>query len=479
MKKISPLKYLFTVGFISMISALLPSCKSVNINSAAPDKELSTAPKIPQVVSVINVPVSIPVSQIQNRINQEVNGVIYKDDQFKNYIKMTITKTGTIVVTADNNLLNFSVPLHINVQAQYQPCSICPTLSKSAEFDITIKTSSSISISPNWQVQTKTSGDYDWGQQKPSLSIGPVNIPLSSVIDLALKPQLDKIFARFDQEIQSRVTIKDYVQKAWVAAQQPFMVDKTYNTSLVISPIGVSASPLLAKSGQINMNIGIKCYISTISGDAPPHSIVNNTLPNLEAFSSTDNGFSVALNGEVTYAFASKMLSSQVGGQTYQLDDNKYAMKVDSISLTGNADYILIRLDLEGKQLSGNQKTIKGTVYMQGVPYYDPLDMSIKVRNLDYSVKTKNVLIKSAGWLLKAGLENEIKKHLVYSLKDKLEDTKQALQKSISSNVRINDNAYFKGTVNSIDPQAIYLTPFSMVATVNAKGSITIVVDKL
>ena len=478
MKEIFAPKHLLLIGFISVISISLPSCKSVSINSSPPDKELSTAPKIPQVLSVINVPVSIPVSQIQNRINQEVNGVIYKDDQFKNYIKMTITKTGTIVVTADNNLLNFSVPLHINVQAQYQPCNICPTLSKSADFDITIKTSSSISISPGWQLQTKTSGDYDWGQQKPSLSIGPVNIPLSSVIDLALKPQLDKIFARFDQEVQNRVTIKDYVQKAWVAAQQPFMIDRNYNTWLAVNPIGLSATALQAKSGQISMNIGIKCYISTVSGDIP-HPIINNTVPNLDAYSSSDNGFSVALSGEVTYAFASQMLRSQVGGQTYQLDDNKYSMKVDSISLSGNADYVLIRLDLEGKKLSGDEKTIKGTVYMQGVPYYDPQDMTIKVKNLDYNVKTKNVLIKSAGWLLKAGLENEIKKHLVFSLKDKLEETKQTLQKSISNNVRINENAYFKGTVNSIEPQAIYLTPFSMVATVNAKGSITIVVDKL
>src|ERR1700727_404649 len=105
------------------------------------------------------------------------------------------------------------------------------------------------------------------------------------------------------------------------------------------------------------------------------------------------------------------------------------------------------------------------------------MDMTIKVKNLDYNVKTKNVLIKSAGWLLKAGLENEIKKHLVFPLKDKLDQSKQAIQKSINDNVRINENAYFKGTINSIEPQAIYLTPFSIIATVNAKGSITIVVD--
>ena len=469
------------IGFaivFAFIPLLMPSCKTTNINSEAPEKVLPTAPRTVQNISNINVPVSIPATQLQNRINQELSGVIYKDDQFKNNIKMTITKTGTITVTADNNLINFSIPLHINVIGQYQPCSICPTLTKGTEFDIVIKTSSTVSLSSTWQLQTKTTGDYNWGQQKPSLDFGPVKIPLSSVVDLALKPQLDKIFARFDQEIQSRVTIKNYAQDAWVAAQHPFMIDKTYNTWLFINPIGISATPVQTKAGQINMTIGIKSYISTVSGNIP-HPVVNNTLPKLEENNGSDNGFNIGLSGEITYALASQILQNQVDGQTYTLDNNNYSVKVDSIMLSGNADYLLIRLDLETKQLKGNHKIIKGTVYMQGVPYYDPSDMSIKVKNLDYSVKSKNVLVRSAGWLLKAGFENEVNKHMVFPLKDKLQETQQMVQKSINNNVRINENAYFKGNITAIEPETIYLTPMSMVAVVNAKGTITIVVDKL
>jgi len=469
------------IGFaivFAFISLLMPSCKTTNINSEAPEKVLPTAPRTVQNISNINVPVSIPATQLQNRINQELSGVIYKDDQFKNNIKMTITKTGIITVTADNNLINFSIPLHINVIGQYQPCSICPTLTKGTEFDIVIKTSSTVSLSSTWQLQTKTTGDYNWGQQKPSLDFGPVKIPLSSVVDLALKPQLDKIFARFDQEIQSRVTIKNYAQDAWVAAQHPFMIDKTYNTWLFINPIGISATPVQTKAGQINMTIGIKSYISTVSGNIP-HPVVNNTLPALEQNNGSDNGFNIGLSGEITYALASQILQNQVDGQTYTLDNNNYSVKVDSIMLSGNADYLLIRLDLETKQLKGNHKIIKGTVYMQGVPYYDPSDMSIKVKNLDYSVKSKNVLVRSASWLLKAGFENEVNKHMVFPLKDKLQETQQMVQKSINNNVRINENAYFKGNITAIEPETIYLTPMSMVAVVNAKGTITIVVDKL
>jgi hypothetical protein len=456
----------------------LPSCKTVNINSEAPDKALSTVPRISQAISVINVPVSIPEAQLQARLNQEFNGVIYKDDHVTDNIKMTVTKTGTITVKADNNLLQFSIPLHIYVMGQYQPCGICPNFSKSAEFDVVIKTSSSISLTPEWQIKTKTTGDYDWGNQKPSLSLGPLSIPLSSAIDLALKPQLDKIFARFDQEIQNRISFKKYAQDAWVSAQQPYLVDEKYNTWLFINPIGISSSPVEAKAGQINITIGIKSNISTVSGEMP-HPVINNNLPPLDLNDGTANGFNIGLSGEITYAFASQMLQTQVGGQTYQLDDNKYAMKIDSISLTGNANYVLIRLDLEGNQIKGKHKTIKGTVYMQGVPYYDPTDMSVKVKDLDYSVKTKNVLIRSANWLLKAGLENEVKKHLVFQLKDELQETQQMLQKSMTNNTRINENAYFKGNITSIEPQSIYLTQRSIVATVNAKGTIMIVVDKL
>src|SRR6185437_11146264 len=87
MKKIITLKYLLLTGFICGVSVFLPSCKTMSINSEPPDKSLATVPRIPQVLSVINVPVSIPVIQLQNRINQELSGIIYKDDQFKNNIK--------------------------------------------------------------------------------------------------------------------------------------------------------------------------------------------------------------------------------------------------------------------------------------------------------------------------------------------------------------------------------------------------------
>jgi LEA14-like dessication related protein len=471
--------------FLTVLSALglMTSCKTVNINADAPEKVAPTAPNIAIVPSVINVPVSFSVTQIESRINQELNGVIYKDDNIEddNYM-MTITKNGMIKVTADNNKISFAVPLHISVTGrwQWEPCSICPKISKtqSSEFDIVVTSQSAISLTENWQIKTQTTGDYSWGNQRPNLEIGPIKIPISSVVDFALKPQMAKLSARFDQEIQNRVNIKDYVKKAWIMAQQPILVDKTYNTWLLMTPSEVSATGLQAKNGKLNMTIGIKTLIETISGDMP-HPIVNNNLPKLSPHNGQNDDFNIGLSGEITYAFASDILKKEIAGQTYNFSDNKYEIKVDSISLTGNADYVLIKLDLEGRQLKGGKKKLKGTVYMQGVPYYDPADMTIKVKDLAYSVKSKNVLVKSAEWLLKAGFENQMKKYMVFPVKDRIDQARKMVESSINNGYKINDYATLKGNLNSIEPQGIYLTPQSLKALVNAKGKISIILDKL
>jgi hypothetical protein len=472
----------FSLTVLVMIG-LMASCKSVNISSEAPEKELPTVPNFVLAPSVINVPVSFSVTQIESRVNQELNGVIYRDDNIEddNY-KMIITKTGTIKVNADNNKVSFTIPLHIDVTGRWKQelCSICPKvdMQRSSSFDIVVKTQSTVALTENWQVKTETTGDYDWGNQRPSLDIGPISIPLSSVIDLALRPQMNRISARFDQEIHNRINIKDYVQKAWVTAQQPILVDNIYNTWLVMSPMEVSATSLQANAGKLFATIGIKALIETVSGNMP-HPVINTTLPKLTTHNGTNDDFNIGLSGEITYALASDILKKQIQGQTYHFDDNKYEMTVDSIELTGNADYVLIRMDLAGKQQKGGKKKINGRVYMQGVPYYDPADMSIKVKDLKYSVKSKNVLLKSASWLLKAGFENQLNKYMVFPVKDRLEEARKMVENSINSGYKINDYATLKGNLKTLEPQGIYLTPNSLKAYVNAKGKISIILDKM
>src|SRR5690606_21627982 len=122
---------------------------------------------------------------------------------------------------------------------------------------------------------------------------------------------------------------------------------------------------------------------------------------------------------------------------------------------------------------------IKGKVYLTALPYYDAATSSIKVRDVDYNLETRDKLLSSASWLAKNKFRSMIQEQISFPLKSQLDDTKKQLQKALNEQGRVHESILLKGTVSEIEPDNIYLTPTAIKAVVNAKGSLIINIDKL
>ncbi len=459
---------------------ILAGCKQTNITSEAPDKQADTR-AFERKLSTINIPISFPIKQLEAKLNQELSGVLYKDDDLKgDNVKITISKTGNIGVNAENNKISFSIPLHIWALGnwEWQACDICPKLSKSesTNFDMNLSFQSQLALTENWQLKTTTTGDYQWGNKKPYLELGPLKIPLESIIDLALAPQVDKLTARLDKEIQNKVNIKQYVQKAWVDMQQPILLDKNMNAWLAISPQAVSVTPLQTKNNELSMKIGVKSYIEMFTG-AKPQAGTNTVLPKLVTDSRLQDDFQIGLVGEIPYEQATQMIKKEVIGKTYNLDNNKYALQIMDLALSGSGEKLLMQADINGKTAKG--KKITGRIFIEGTPYYDAATQAIKVRDFDYNLKTKNVLLKSASWLINAGFLKQIEEKLTFPMKDHISNAQKMVQDGLSKNGRVSPNVLLKGNITNLSPEGIYLTPTSIKAVVNAQGKVNVLVDKL
>jgi hypothetical protein len=263
----------------------------------------------------------------------------------------------------------------------------------------------------------------------------------------------------------------------WISIQQPFELGNGYNTWMLISPQEVRLSSLQCKAGQVNLKVGIKSYIETYTG-AKPSVNVNSALPKLLTDNTLADNFQIGLIGEISYATATEMLKKEVLNQLYTFEDNKYQMTIKDLDLQGSADKLLIRMDVEGKVKKGARKNIKGRIYMQGIPYYDAASQSIKIRDFDYDVRTKNALVKTAGWVAKIGFAAKIRDMLDFPLKDKMAEALKMLQDGLNANNRIGDNILLKGNISKLEPQGIYLTPTSIKAVVNAEGKVNVSLDK-
>jgi hypothetical protein len=64
--------------------------------------------------------------------------------------------------------------------------------------------------------------------------------------------------------------------------------------------------------------------------------------------------------------------------------------------------------------------TANGRLYIVGVPVYDAAKAELRVEELEFSVETKNILLKAADWLAHDSLLAELQQAVVFQLQDDL-----------------------------------------------------------
>ncbi len=475
-------KFYFIHALLILSILSLNACKSTKISAEAPVK-VAENPKYENKISTINLPLSLQIKQLEALANKELAITLYKDDNTDDdHFAITVSRTGNVSISAENDQIIYSLPIHIYAMAKYEfsICDGCPKIGKSqsTEFDIVVKSKTSLSLTENWTVNSKTKTEYEWGK-KPYISLGPINIPISKIIEPILDKQINQVSELLDKEIQKRVEIKSKVQKAWEDIQQPILMDKDHEAWLSIVPTEIRISPIQCKKDEINIKVGIRSYINTYTG-IKPNPVINTKLPKLIIDPKIGDDFEVFLSGEIPYDYASKFVHDEFSGKFFSFENGKYIINVLDAEIFGSPSGVILRLNIDGRAGKGLfSKRIHGNVFLQGIPYYDEASQSIKVKNFDFSLKTKDILLKSASWITRIGLMQKIQEKIQFPIKDKIEDARKMVQDGLNKNGRINNSILLKGTITSLVPQGIYLTPTAIKAVVYGKGNVSVIIDKL
>ena len=173
-------------------------------------------------------------------------------------------------------------------------------------------------------------------------------------------------------------------------------------------------------------------------------------------------------------------MNEQIVGKFFEFENGKYQINVKDAEIFGSPDAVVVRLDIDGRAGKGLfSKRIHGNVFLQGLPYYDEESQTIKVKNFGFNIKTKDILLKSASWVTKIGFMQKIQEKVQFPIKEKIEEARKMVQDGLNQNGRINNSVLLKGTIGTLVPQGIYLTPTSMKAVVYGKGNVSVVIDKL
>jgi hypothetical protein len=425
-------------------------------------------------LSSLSIPVEIELAQINKLVNNSLKGLLYEDNSLENNggdnLMLKVYKQEDISITALGDMIMYRVPLKIWLKGGFKIEKFGVPIShyEETEFAIALNFATKVALNANFGINTQTSiKSYDW-IQKPTLKWGPFEIPLNQVVDILIKTQQDKLTPIIDQQAQSAVNLKKYVDDAWKTIQKPIEVSKEYKTNLKITPSEIFMTQLNGQSGKLNSTIGIKAFTEVVVGENP--AATNVPLPNLKIVKAAGNAFSIVMAADLTYSAAKELAKSSLLNKTFTFNDGKKSITIVDFDLYPSNDKIVVKVDLVG--------SLKGTVYLSGVPKYDPATTSIYLDQLDYDISTKNVLAKSANWMAHDKFVKIMAPYFKYSLESQLKTAKEQLQKALTNN-RVSPNVVLNGKLVDLTPREIYITDKSLKTIVDVKGTIGVAVDGL
>lgn len=423
-------------------------------------------------VSSLSIPLDVDLKKLEQLVNQQFKGLIYNDTSFDDNdhdnLMVKAWKMSDITLRMDGNQLFYRVPLSVWIKKRFEIGAFGISLSDTREVtgNVILKFRTRITITKDWTLSTMTFSDgYEW-VTTPLLQLAPgITIPLPFISDLLINANEKDINKSIDKAFQSSFDLKTNLAQIWNKIQEPIKISDEYPLWAKITPLEISMVPIEGSVDIIHHTIGIKAYTELFYGDEPAFHL-NETLPDLKITSRLDNDFRISLGVDVPFTNINEIARKQLEG--YQYTQGKYRVEIKDIFLFGSEDKLVVALNIAG--------TIKGTIYLAGKPFFDKETSSLKIKDVDFDIRTKNVLIRSASWLFHQDLVKVLEQKLAFNIGDQLKSAQSQLQSYLDGNKKIQ---YFgiSGTIDTPGIGDILITRESVKPIIIFTGKIRIALE--
>ncbi len=454
-------------GFLGLL--LLNQCR-VRLSSTAPDFDTHTIVQPPKLESVLNLPVNIPVSVLEKEINNQIQGLIFEDNCYdtptQNNVKVKIWKTRDIKLQAHAEFIRFDVPLKIWAKYRWRACERCPQIERETSFNLVVSFTSRISVARDWRLQTQTLPSGFHFETRPQINFGIVAIPITSIVEPIVKEELESAAKDIDNEIAASLDFSQDINNIWRELHQPQLIDRSHNAWLKIQPVEVLLSPIRSTQENIRMTVAFRGIIEVVFG-AKPEVIRTHPLPLLQTLDRPERNFNIFAASFISYDDATEIARQYLKDTIFQIT-NLRSVKIDDVRLMGRGNNVYTKVDLS--------RSIKGSVYFKGTPNYCHESQIIYLDDFDYDLRSKNVLLRSANWLMYEAFKNKIQQSFTYSIAEDIKNAKVIVDELLND---FNFDNIFKlqGRLTKIDIHSILVEPNGIRVVINAEGNTRIHID--
>lgn len=455
----------------SICSLLLFSCNRIN-----PDKPtfVGETTELPKALSQINLSLAIPLSTIENQLNQNLKELLFtgRGLELGNglFSDMDITKTGNLrLSTAENGNVRVSLPIFLDGKVILEKKIFGQSVSAALPFkeSLTPQISFRPRIDENWDVQIDQLEIESWGKSLQYDLLG-YQIDVEPMIKKHVKSIMEN---QLVTEGLSSLNLKSLAEKAWSVYGKPIHISNDeWKMVLVTTPEKIRVSQNFTEDQHFVLNLGMEGEVFGQSGSMADRK--QPPLPKVFPNESTDNKLDMTLPMIITYGAMDEWLTKEMVGNAFRLD-SKTQFIPTTFATQSFGNRALVKMDFIAKR--ANRKDLVGELFLVGTPVYSEEREAIIFENIDFDLNTENFLTNSARWLKKKQILNAIKKQAEYPIGEYLE---QALLELNALGSWQTEFASFGLEKPTLAVEGIYTTPEDIRLYLKSTGDIQVMMKQ-
>lgn len=317
---------------------------------------------------------------------------------------------------------------------------------------------SALSWSEDWRIRSATT--FDPPAFLEACQLRELNLDGATLLQPLIQTRLKKLAETIDRKLEERNASKQRAETVWKKLQEPFELNR--NRWLAFNPRDAQASPITSSGGlAVSTAVNLAMH-PQIVGVKPAATDV--PLPPLKLAPTGQDDFRLVLPVFADYGKINTRLEQKLVGQRFDTPVGE-DLVIAGAELYGSGEKLIVALRVTGG--------VNGTLYAAGIPVFDEPTRSLKFTDLDFTVDTRNVLVRSASRLAYDALIEKMKSEVSVDLSEPLTLMQSRLNAALSRELA--PGARLEGSMTKLRPGGIYPVEGGVEAHVVAQGSIRLI----
>jgi len=343
----------------------------------------------------MNIPVSVSYSYINKQISQFLDGTLYHDDSFEDNdgdnIKATVTLKNSPKISGKGNDVFLNVPLHIKGEIANM------FLNQKFDCDVYLKIVSSLEITPNWKIKSKTQLKEITVENAPIVKIGFFQIDSKGVLEKVARSYAKDILSNFDSEVYQSPDLKNEMQRIYTQLHQA--ISLTDSSFLYLQIEDVTGSSISSSKENFDVYFGFKGKVYL---DSKIQQIPEKTLIPFRKEESKSKDYKIIILQKSDSLNWQQQFNLEFNKKTYRTS-KRNSFTVDSTSFFEYDKKIILEHYISGN-VNGKIQTILELTY-------DSLSQCFKTHLADFTPSSLNEINQKAPWILDCNFKNDLENY--------------------------------------------------------------------